>query len=144
MPDWNTRLAVSYQDEAGTHEITPIEAFTPTFSLNAEVLNSIERTHIGVVYSPQALSFSLSVKAIGEAAAKLTSLALEGKHFDVILQEAEGGHDWSFKKVVMSQCLITNASPSAATISGAPTATFSGFSLAAQAEPKTGSTVSVP
>jgi hypothetical protein len=144
MPDWNTRLAVSYQHDNHTREITPIDSFTPTFSLNAEVLNSIERTHIGVVYTPQALSFSLTVKAIGDAAANLTALAMAGDRFDIILQEAEGGHDWSFKKVVMSDCIITSAGASAATVSGAPSATFSGFSLAAQAEPKQGSTVSVP
>ena len=144
MPDWKTRLAVSYQDESGTHEITPVESFTPTFALNAEVLNSIERTHIGVVFSPHNLTFTLTVKAIGDAAAKLTALALTGKRFDIVLQEAEGGHDWSFKQVVMTQCVITNAGASAATISGAPSATFSGFSLAATTEDKSSTKVSVP
>lgn len=142
--DWKTRLAVSYQDDGGTHELVPVQQFAPTFALNAEVLNSIERTHLGVVYTPQSLTFSLTINAIGDGAAKLTALALEGKRFDIILQEAEGGHDWSFKKIVMSECVITSAASSSATVSGAPTATFSGFSLAAQAEPKTGSTVTAP
>ena len=44
MADWNTRLAVSYDDGSGHKvEISPIDSFTPTFSLNAEVLHSIER-----------------------------------------------------------------------------------------------------
>ncbi len=145
MPDWKTRLAVSYTDEDGnTVDITPIDSFSPTFSLNAEVLHSIEQTHIGVVYTPDALSFSLTVKAIGDVAAQLTALALKGKRFDVALQESEDGADWSFKKIVMKECIITSAAPAAARVSGVPTATFSGFSLAASSEPKTGAMVEIP
>jgi len=142
MPDWNTRLAVSYQDDTGTHEITPIDSFSPTFGLTADALHSVEKTHIGVVYSPQAMTFSLTVKAIGAVAAQLTALAMERKRFDIILQEGDGGTDWSFKKVVMSDCVITSAGPTSATVSGAPTATFSGFSLAASEE--SAGTVSIP
>jgi hypothetical protein len=145
MPDWNTRLAVSYTDEDGnTVNLTPIDAFAPNFTLNAEALHSIEETHIGVVYTPDALSFSITVKAIGDVAAKLTTLALQGKRFDVLLQESEGGEDWSFASVVMSGCIITAAQPTSATISGAPAATFSGFALGATATPKAGEAVTVP
>jgi hypothetical protein len=145
MPDWNTRLAVTYTDEDGnTVNVSPIDTFTPSFSLSAEVLHSIEATHIGVVYNPQAISFSMSVKAIGDVAAQLTSLALAGKRFDITLLESDGGADWSFKKLVMKDCIITSATPTTATISGAPSATFSGFSLAASSEPKTGETVEIP
>ena len=146
MPDWNTRLAVSFAGPDGqTVPATPIDAFTPSFSLNAEPLHSIEATHVGVVYSPQAISFSLTVKAIGDAAAKLTALALDGKTFDVILQESDnGGSDWSFRSLVLSDCVITAATPTAATIAGAPSATFSGFSLATSIEPKTGPKVGIP
>jgi hypothetical protein len=146
MPDWNTRLAVSYQEGGNTVEITPIDAFTPTFSLNAEALHSIETSHLGVVYTPQAMTFSMTVKAIGDVAAKLTALAFAGTLFDVIIQEADGSNasDWSFKSLVMSECVITSASPSPATISGAPAATFSGFSLGAKAEPKTGPPSTLP
>jgi hypothetical protein len=137
MPEWKTRLAVSYAEENGTPvTITPIDSYTPTFSLNAEAIHSIEQTHIGVIYSPQAMSFSMTVKAIGDVAGGLTALAMEGKKFDITLQENDGGDDWSFRKIVMRNCIITSASPSNATISGAPAATFSGFSLAASAEPK--------
>jgi hypothetical protein len=137
MTNWNSRLAVSYVDDSGTHLIAPIDSFTPTFALNAEPIHSIEQTHVGVVYTPQAITFTMTVRAIGEATAQLTSLAVKGQHFDIILQENEGD-DWSFNSIVLTKCLITNAAPTAATISGAPTATFSGFSLGFTAEPKSG------
>lgn len=144
MADWkDTRLVVTYNDGSGDVEISPIDAFTPTFSLNAEVLHSIEKSHAGVVYTPQSLTFSMTVKAIGDVAAKLTVLALKGQPFDVLLKE-KVGDDWSFANVVMSACIITSATPTAATPSGAPTATFSGFSLAAGAEANDGVKVSVP
>ena len=146
MPDWKTRLAVSYKDEDDNEvDITPIDSFSPSFSLNAEVLHSIEETHIGVIYNPEAISFSITVKTIGEVAANLTALALEGKRFDITLQVNEnGGDDWSFSKIVLSECIITSATPTSATISGAPTATFSGLSLGASSEPKTGAKVDTP
>ena len=145
MPDWKTRLAVSYKDEDGNDvNVTPIDSFSPSFSLNAEVLHSLEQTHMGVVFSPQAMSFSLTVKAIGDVAAKLTALALQRKRFAVTLQETDGASDWSFKTIVMTDCIITSASPTAANISGAPAATFSGFSLKASEEPKHGSAVKIP
>jgi hypothetical protein len=134
MTDWkDTRLVVSYNDGKGEVEISPIDSFAPNFALNAEVIHSIEKTHTGVIYSPQALSFSMTVKAIGDVAARLTMLALNGTPFDVILKE-KVGDDWSFANVVMSDCVITAAMPTSATPAGAPTATFSGFSLSASAE----------
>jgi hypothetical protein len=144
MPDWKTRLAVSYKEEGGQQiDITPIDSFTPTFALNAEVLNSVEATHLGCIYSPSAISFSMTVKAIGPVAGQLTSLALQGKRFNVTLQETDDGHDWAFKTVVLEECIITSASPTAATVSGAPSATFSGFSLKGTADPKVGAKASV-
>jgi hypothetical protein len=134
MADWkDTRLVVTYNDGRGDVEISPIDAFTPTFSLNAEAIHSIEKSHAGVVYTPQALSFSMTVKAIGDVAAKLTVLSLRGTPFDVVLKE-KVGDDWAFSNVVMSRCIITSCSPTAATPSGAPTASFSGFSLGASAQ----------
>jgi hypothetical protein len=145
MPDWKTRLAVSYTDQDNnTANITPIDSFTPTFALNADVLHSIEKTHIGAIFSPQGMTFSMTVKAIGDVAAKLTALALQAKRFDVTLQETNDGSDWAFKSIVMRDCIITSASPTAATVSGAPSATFSGFSLAASSDPKTGTKVQIP
>lgn len=143
MADWDTRLVVTYDDGTGAKDITPIDAFTPTFALNAEVLHSIEDTHVGVVYNPPQISFSMTVRAVGDAAAKLTLLALSGNRFQISLLEREGD-DWGFKSVVLSNCLITSATPSAATIQGAPAATFSGVSLSASAEMKAARTPLVP
>lgn len=145
MPDWNTRLAVSYKDEDGnTVNVTPIDSFTPTFAFATEALHSLERTHIGAIVSPQSITFSMTVKAMGEVAGRLTALAMQGKRFDVTLQESEGGADWSFKSLVMSNCIITSASPTNATVSGVPAASFSGFSLGATADTKSGSKVEIP
>lgn len=142
MADWKTRLSVSYKDEGGNQvDITPIDSFTPTFALNAEALHSIEATHLGAIFSPSAITFSMTVKAIGNVVGQLTALAMEGKRFNILLQETNDGHDWSFKSLVLEDCIITSASPSAATISGAPSATFSGFSLKSSAEPKSGKKV---
>src|SRR4051794_31985247 len=102
MPDWNTRLAVVVQDDAGSTDITPIDQYTPTFTLTAEALHSLEATHIGAIFAPQALTFSMTVKAIGGAAGKLTQLALEQKRFEIHLQKSASsvGDDWSFDSVV--------------------------------------------
>lgn len=135
MSDWNTRLAVSYTEDGETREISPIDSFTPSFALNAEPLHSIEATHIGVIFSPESISFSMSVKAIGPVAAKLTALALEGTRFNITLQERTGS-DWAFNSIVLSDCIITSATPTTANVSGAPTASFSGFSLASSTEGK--------
>jgi hypothetical protein len=60
--DWRTRLAVSYVDESGKQvDVSPIDSFTPTFALNAEVHHSIERTHIGAVFMPESISFWMTV-----------------------------------------------------------------------------------
>lgn len=140
MPDWRTRLAVSFQVDGKTVQITPIDQFSPTFTLGAEPLHSVERTHIGVIYQPKSLTFSITVRAIGGVVGQLTALALRGTPFDILLQEAEG-EDWSFSSFVMRRCIITSAQPGAATISGAPSATFSGFSLETSVDPKVGEAV---
>jgi hypothetical protein len=145
MPDWTTRLAVTYVDPT-THNsvsITPIDQFSPTFALAADVLHSIEQTHIGVVYNPQAISFSLTVKAIGDVVGRLTALAMTRQRFDITLQE-QLGDDWAFHSIVLRDCVITSASPSPATVTGAPAATFSGVSLHATADTKAAGAVTIP
>jgi hypothetical protein len=127
--DWNTRLAVRYKDEQGTeHEISPINSFTPTLAANAEPIHSIERTHVGVVFNPQAITFQMSVSAIGDSAARLTALAINRLPFTIMLQE-KTGDDWSFNSIVLSDCVITSAGPTNASPTGVPQATFSGFSM---------------
>jgi hypothetical protein len=128
---WNTRLAVTYTDDRGDHEIAPVTSFAPQFAATAEPQHSIGRTHVGVVHSPHSLTFSLTVSAIGPSAAELTALALKGTRFKITLQELVG-NDWSFSTIVLDQCVLTSAGPTSAAISGAPQAQFSGFSLSAE------------
>ena len=130
MPDWDTRLAVSYTDADGnTNVISPIDAFAPTFGLGASELRLDQAAHIGVVYAPRAISFTMT-QAMGTACAQLMEIALKGQRFDVTLQEGEGT-DWAFKSIVLSNCVITSANTNAP-VSGAPTAVFSGIELARQ------------
>ncbi|WP_185867737.1 hypothetical protein [Sphingomonas sp. TF3] len=130
MPQWKSRLAVRFNDGSGPALITPIESFQPSFAMNAEALSSIEAINIGVIYMPEQISFTITAKAIGTSAAHLTKLALDGKRFQIILSETDGGDpEWALAEVLLDQCVITNATPSSAAISGAPTATFSGFAL---------------
>ncbi len=127
--DWNTKLEVHYKDPDGNqHTISPIQSFTPTFATTAEPLHSIERSHVGVVYSPPSLTFSLTVPVVGDTAAKLTAIALRGQRFELVLLEGSG-NDWSFSTIVLSDCIITSANPTPAAISGVPQASFSGFSM---------------
>ena len=133
MPTWTqTRLAVVVNGATAT-PLTPIDSFSPTFAVNTEVLHSLEATHVGWIANPDSFTFSLSVKAIGGAAAQLTRLALEGTEFEIGLYEQAGSAgEWDFQKIVLRKCLITSASPSNATVSGAPVATFSGISRAVE------------
>lgn len=144
MPDWNTRLVVQVTSDGATPpDITPIDQFTPTFATSAEALHSIEKTHIGVIYAPVQITFSMTVRAIGGSVGRLTKLALNGNRFNVLVQQQEG-NDWSFSSVVLTDCIITSAQPGAATISGAPSATFTGFSLASTVTPNGEQAIAVP
>ena len=146
MPDWRTRLQLDYHDPIAGADITitPIDSFSPTFGAAGDVLHSIEQTHIGFVFSPQTITFTMTVKAIGSVVGQLTALAVNRTPFKVTLHESNNGHDWSFVRLVLDNCLITSAQPTAATVSGAPQATFSGISLSATADPKVGSEATMP
>ena len=54
--DWRTRLAVRYTENGRTLDITPIDSFSPSFSLAVEPIHSIERTHVGAVFSPRSIT----------------------------------------------------------------------------------------
>jgi hypothetical protein len=142
-PEWRTRLAVTMTVGETEVPITPIDTFTPSFSMNVEPLHSVEASHIGAIYSPPTINFSMTVKAIGDVVGRLTKLALDGSTFDISLGESTGS-DWTFDSFVLRNCLITSASPSTVTVTGAPSATFSGFSLEASLDPKTGESSTVP
>lgn len=143
MPTWmTTRLAVIVDGKSDS-PLTVVESMTPTFSFATEVVHSVEATHVGWIANPDSYTFTLSVKAIGGAAAQLTRLAMEGKEFSIGLYEAAGSTgEWDFKHVLMSHCLITSATPSTAMINGAPAANFSG--IARQAEMNDGGKVQLP
>jgi hypothetical protein len=127
MPTWmNTRLAVVLDGDSN-NPLTPIDSFTTSFNLNTELVHSLEATHIGYIGNPENFTFTITVKAIGGAAAKLMKLAMEGTEFEIGLHEAAGSTgEWDFVHIVLRKCLITTANPSNATINGAPVATFSG------------------
>jgi hypothetical protein len=141
--DWKTRLGVRFTVDGNETRVFLAQSYVPTFGTSAEPLHSIERTHVGVVATPQSLTFTLSVTSIGPAVAELTALALRGDPFDIVLLEQEGD-DWSFSTIVLEQCYITSAAPGSATVSGAPVATFSGFSLAAAVTDNAGTTTKAP
>ena len=52
----------------------------------------------------------MTVSAIGDVAAELTTLALNGTRFDVVLKEKDGD-DWSFRSVVLAQLRDHERSP---------------------------------
>ena len=129
MPDWNTRLELTVSNDDGLDEvITPIDSFTPTFATPTQVIHSIEADNVGVVYQPQTATFQMQVKAIGTVVAELTSMALGGTKFQIQVAEKEGT-DWTFKKMLFRDCVITQSNPSNVTIDGAPVATFNGSIL---------------
>ena len=70
----------------------------------------------------------MTLKAIGPAVAELTKISLEGRKFDISVAEKQG-NDWTFKKLLFRDCLVTSANPSNVVIDGAPTATFNGIIL---------------
>jgi hypothetical protein len=127
MPDplnWQTRLEVS----VGGKPISAIDSFTPTFTTQMTPIHSIEADNIGAISHPQTATFTMALKAIGPAVADLTKLALEGKRFDIQVAEKKGT-DWTFKKMLFRDCLITSANPSNVVIDGAPAANFNGIIL---------------
>lgn len=142
--EWNTRLAVHYTDPDGKDVvITPIQAFAPTFATGAEAVPSLEATHVGVVRGVTSFTFTMSVPATGPAAGKLTAMALQGTRFTISLQE-QTGDDWSFTSIVMRECVITNAQPTTAALTGIPLATFAGFSLAVESTDDAGTKTTSP
>jgi len=124
MPDWNTRLEVSVN---GT-TVTPIESFTPTYTTPVTPIHSIEADNVGALYHPQTATFTMTVKAISTNVLTLTQFAIAGTKFNIQMAEARGT-DWSFKKLLFRDCIVTSANPSNAVMDGVPIATFSGMVL---------------
>ena len=122
--DWKTRLEITVAGKV----VSPIDSFTPTFNLQTTPVHSIEADNVGAIFHPQAATFTMALKAIGTSVADLTALAISGGKFDIQIAEKQGT-DWSFKKLLFRDCLITSANPSNVVIDGAPVATFNGIIL---------------
>jgi hypothetical protein len=122
--NWQTRLEVTVDGKP----VSAIDSFTPTFTTQMTPIHSIEADNIGAISHPQTATFTMALKAIGPAVADLTKLALEGKRFDIQVAEKKG-EDWTFKKMLFRDCLITSANPSNVVIDGAPAANFNGIIL---------------
>lgn len=119
--DWTTRLELTVEGTV----VSPIESFTPTFNTPSTVVHSVEADNIGAIFQPQTATFTMTLKAIGPNTAELTKMALEGTKFNIQVAEKKGS-DWTYKKMVFRDCIITSANPSNVVIDGVPTATFNG------------------
>jgi len=115
----------------GTEMVTPIESFNPTFTTPYRVQHSLEQDNVGFVRQPFSFTFTMTVRAVGEAGqangvARLTQLALEGTEFQIAVVRADGspGNQWSFQEAMFKRCFITSASPSNVTLQDSPSATF--------------------
>ena len=122
--NWKTRLEIT----ANGKVVTAIDSFTPTFTTQTTPIHSIEADNIGAMYHPQTATFTLTLKAIGPNVAELTKFALDGTKFNISVAEKKGT-DWTFKKMLFRDCLISSANPSNIVIDGAPAATFNGIIL---------------
>src|SRR5215510_14427437 len=122
--NWKTRLEVTADGKV----ISAIDSFTPTFNTQTTPIHSIEADNIGAIFHPQTATFTMTLKAIGPNVADLTKFAIQGTKFDISVAEKKGT-DWTFKKMLFRDCLITSANPSNGVVDGVPAATFNGIIL---------------
>ena len=124
MPDWNSRIEVSVNGAP----LVAVESVTPTYTTPVTPIHSIEADNIGALYHPQTATFTMTVKAIGGSVLSLTQLAIAGTKFNIQLAE-KTGTDWTFKKLLFRDCVITSVNPSNVVMDGVPIATISGIVL---------------
>jgi hypothetical protein len=129
MVDWNSRLEISVNGAT----VTPIETFTPTYTTPVTPIHSIEADNVGAMFHPQTAAFTMTVKAIGASVATLAKMTIAGTKFNVQIAEKKGT-DWSFKKLLFRDCVMTSANPTNAVMDGVPVATFNGIVLGFNAE----------
>jgi hypothetical protein len=122
--NWNTKLAVAVNGTV----VSPIESFTPTLTTGHRVQHSLEQDNVGIVTQAQTFTFTMTVRAVGVSVATLTTLAVNGTEFQIVVTE-QTGTDWTFSQIAFNSCYFTSVAPSNLTLDDAPTATFSGVCL---------------
>ena len=122
--NWNTKLAVAVNGTV----VSPIESFTPTLNTGHRVQHSLEQDNVGIVTQAQTFTFTMTVRAVGASVAALTTLAVNGTEFQIVVTE-QTGTDWTFSQIAFNSCYFTSVAPSNLTLDDAPTATFSGVCL---------------
>jgi hypothetical protein len=128
MPDalkWDTRLTVM----VGTTVVTPVDSIIPNFNTPVQTLHSLEADNVAHIVQPEAVTFAMTVKAIGPVVAKLTDLARNHKSFTLAVSE-KTGNDWTFSNVAFNDCYITSVANNIV-IDGVPTTTFNCICLEA-------------
>lgn len=143
MGDWNTRLAIVFTplDQTtgapGTPVvITPINSFQQTVNTAATALHSLEQTHVGAVFSPADIQFTMTVTQSATVLGAMTEMALNRQRFNIAVQVSEvnpvtGASDWSLQSIVLNNCIATSmqVGPIVTTPGVAPTIIISGVSL---------------
>ncbi|MGW6915296.1 hypothetical protein ACWGB8_15980 [Kitasatospora sp. NPDC054939] len=129
---WDTRLTVMLNGVA----VTPIDSFNPTLNVPVQPLHSLEADNVAYIVQPKAFTFTMAVKAIGAAVAKLTGMAIAHTSFTIAVQQARGS-DWAFEDIAFNSCYITSVA-NTIVIDGVPTTTFNCICLDVVPKPKAG------
>jgi hypothetical protein len=137
MPDWNTRLVIQFSSDGKTFtDITPIDSFQQTIKTDAQAVHSLEQTHVGAVFSPADIQFTMTVKQSATVLADLTKAALGRTRFSIAVQKSSSstGNDWALASIVLSNCVITSmqVGPFTLTVGQVPTMIIAGVSLHTQ------------
>lgn len=144
MADWNTRLAIVYQPQdpitgqpqGNALQITPINSFQSTMNTAAQALHSLEQTHVGAVFSPADIQFTMTVVQSASEMGHLMEIGLNRARFQigVVVSEVNpvtGTSDWNLQQIILNNCIITQmqVGPIVTTPGVAPTIVISGVSL---------------
>ena len=113
--------------------ITPIDSFQQTVNTPATALHSLEQTHVGAVFAPADIQFTMTVKQNAAVLAQLTQIALKRQLFSIQVHEGQGD-SWALGSIVLDNCVITSmqAGPFQSTVTTTgilPTMLINGVSL---------------
>jgi hypothetical protein len=140
MNNWQSQMAIFLQKRTSTGApdgapipITPIDSFQQTVNTPATALHSLEQTHVGAVFAPADIQFTMTVKQNAAVLAQLTAIALNRQPFTIMVNEGQGD-SWALASIALDNCVITSmqAGPflaTAATTGILPTMLISGVSL---------------